>query len=248
MDDPSDMGSYPDRIRSWARSGALAARPNSSTTDVQQQAVKLGPVTKADRGPLTFRHGVDTDPQAAGGRPDLLASETEAGNPTGSMTNPQDGASSPVAQDETKLSRAQRALRALKMIICYSWINVLLICVPAGIAVHAAHLNHTVIFVVNALAIVPLAALLGYATESVARRMGDTVGALMNVTFGNAVELIILFDSLSTPLKLTLSLTFLPACMFVLHRKVLEKELCIQSPLESTAFVLALEINVLCSD
>ncbi len=48
-----------------------------------------------------------------------------------------------------------------------------------------------VIFAMNALAIVPLASLLSYATESVASRLGDTIGALLNVTFGNAVELII---------------------------------------------------------
>lgn len=47
------------------------------------------------------------------------------------------------------------------------------------------------VFGVNAVAIIPLASLLSHATESVASRMGDTVGALMNVTFGNAVELII---------------------------------------------------------
>ena len=44
----------------------------------------------------------------------------------------------------------------------------------------------------NAIAIIPLSGLLSYATESVASTMGDTVGALMNVTFGNAVELVIL--------------------------------------------------------
>jgi Ca2+:H+ antiporter len=48
-----------------------------------------------------------------------------------------------------------------------------------------------VVFAMNAVAIVPLAGVLSYATESVASRLGDTVGALMNVTFGNAVELII---------------------------------------------------------
>lgn len=48
-----------------------------------------------------------------------------------------------------------------------------------------------VIFAMNAVAIVPLAGLLSHATESVASRLGDTVGALMSVTFGNAVELII---------------------------------------------------------
>lgn len=48
-----------------------------------------------------------------------------------------------------------------------------------------------VVFAMNAIAIVPLAGLLSHATESVASRTGDTVGALINVTFGNAVELII---------------------------------------------------------
>jgi Ca2+:H+ antiporter len=48
-----------------------------------------------------------------------------------------------------------------------------------------------IIFAMNAIAIIPLAGLLAHATESVASRLGDTIGALMNVTFGNAVELII---------------------------------------------------------
>ncbi|KAI4104913.1 MAG: hypothetical protein L6R37_003037 [Teloschistes peruensis] len=43
----------------------------------------------------------------------------------------------------------------------------------------------------NAVAIIPLAALLAHATQCVAIEMGDTIGALMNITFGNAVELII---------------------------------------------------------
>lgn len=48
-----------------------------------------------------------------------------------------------------------------------------------------------VVFGMNAVAIIPLAGLLSHSTESVAGRCGDTVAALMNVTFGNAVELII---------------------------------------------------------
>ncbi|KAL8698100.1 MAG: hypothetical protein Q9224_002007, partial [Gallowayella concinna] len=43
----------------------------------------------------------------------------------------------------------------------------------------------------NAIAIIPLAGMLAFATESVAHRLGDTLGALLNVSFGNAVELII---------------------------------------------------------
>ncbi len=80
----------------------------------------------------------------------------------------------------------------IKDILFSSPINLLLVFVPVGIAVKAAGLSAGIIFAMNAIAIIPLAGLLSHATESVARRMGDTIGALMNVTFGNAVELIIL--------------------------------------------------------
>ena len=76
--------------------------------------------------------------------------------------------------------------------LLYSPVNVLLIFVPIGIAANFAHLNAEIIFAMNAVAIIPLAGLLSHATESVASRLGDTIGALLNVTFGNAVELIIL--------------------------------------------------------
>lgn len=81
--------------------------------------------------------------------------------------------------------------------ICHSWINVLLIFVPVGIACEAAGLNPAIIFAMNAVAIIPLAGLLSHATESVASRLGDTIGALINVTFGNAVELIIFIIALA---------------------------------------------------
>ena len=80
-----------------------------------------------------------------------------------------------------------------KRALCHSWVNVLLVFVPVGIAVQAAGLNPGLIFAMNAIAIIPLAGLLSHATECVASRLGDTVGALINVTFGNAVELIILY-------------------------------------------------------
>jgi len=93
---------------------------------------------------------------------------------------------------EEKPNIATRFYRVCKEVLLSSWINVLLVFVPIGIAVKIAGVNKTVVFAVNAIAIVPLASLLSHATESVASEMGDTIGALMNVTFGNAVELIIL--------------------------------------------------------
>ncbi|KAF7585489.1 hypothetical protein BBP40_010811 [Aspergillus hancockii] len=84
-----------------------------------------------------------------------------------------------------------RFARHTKHALCHSWVNVLLVFVPVGIACEAVKLSPAVIFAMNAVAIIPLAGLLSHATESVASRLGDTVGALINVTFGNAVELII---------------------------------------------------------
>lgn len=87
----------------------------------------------------------------------------------------------------------QRFMHTFKQILFCSKINVLLVFVPVGIAVAQVHsLSPGIIFAMNAIAIVPLAGLLSFATESVAHRLGDSLGALLNVTFGNAVELIIL--------------------------------------------------------
>jgi Ca2+:H+ antiporter len=50
---------------------------------------------------------------------------------------------------------------------------------------------HTLLFVLSVCAIVPLAALLSHATESVAAKTGDAVGGLLNATLGNLTELVI---------------------------------------------------------
>src|SRR5690348_10173898 len=68
----------------------------------------------------------------------------------------------------------------------------MLVFVPVVLAVeHAAPTAHTALFVLAVLAIVPLAALLSHATESVAERTGDAIGGLLNATLGNLTELII---------------------------------------------------------
>jgi Ca2+:H+ antiporter len=55
---------------------------------------------------------------------------------------------------------------------------------------------HTLLFLLSVLAIVPLAALLSHATESVAAKTGDAVGGLLNATLGNLTELIIALSAL----------------------------------------------------
>lgn len=56
--------------------------------------------------------------------------------------------------------------------------------------------SHTLLFALSVLAIVPLAALLSHATESVAAKTGDAVGGLLNATLGNLTELVIALAAL----------------------------------------------------
>ncbi|CAK7211836.1 hypothetical protein SCUCBS95973_001259 [Sporothrix curviconia] len=72
-----------------------------------------------------------------------------------------------------------------------SYINLLLVAAPVGIALHFTSVDPIAIFVVNFIAIIPLAAMLSSATEEIALRTGETLGGLLNATFGNAVELIV---------------------------------------------------------
>ncbi|KAJ5751390.1 uncharacterized protein N7511_008355 [Penicillium nucicola] len=79
----------------------------------------------------------------------------------------------------------------LRATILNSWVNVLILAAPVGIALHVVQANPIAIFVVNFIAIIPLAAMLSYATEEIALRTGETIGGLLNASFGNAVELIV---------------------------------------------------------
>jgi Ca2+:H+ antiporter len=61
---------------------------------------------------------------------------------------------------------------------------------------HVAPDSHTLLFALSVAAVVPLAALLSAATESVAARTGDAVGGLLNATLGNLTELVIALAAL----------------------------------------------------
>lgn len=80
----------------------------------------------------------------------------------------------------------------LQRTLLSSWINLLLVAAPVGIALnYVKSIDRVVVFVVNFIAIIPLAAMLSFATEEIALRTGETLGGLLNATFGNAVELIV---------------------------------------------------------
>ena len=62
---------------------------------------------------------------------------------------------------------------------------------PIAVGLEFTHANPIAIFAASALAIIPLAGLMGRATEHLAEKLGEGVGGLLNATFGNAAELII---------------------------------------------------------
>jgi Ca2+:H+ antiporter len=73
-----------------------------------------------------------------------------------------------------------------------SWLDLLLVLVPVAIALHfAAPDRHVLVFAVSCLAIVPIAGLMGRATEVVAARVGTALGGFLSAALGNAAELIL---------------------------------------------------------
>lgn len=81
-----------------------------------------------------------------------------------------------------------------------SAIYILLIFAPIAAALEFAHADHLVLFVISAIALIPLAKLIGDSTEHLATYYGPTAGSLLNVTFGNAAEIIIAVTAISAGL------------------------------------------------
>ncbi|QKX54986.1 uncharacterized protein TRUGW13939_02076 [Talaromyces rugulosus] len=196
-----------DRPGIWNRINAFVSRATERHGPSGREKSVL-PVTNAP----SKQNGGLADTHAARQPPVELhqSKDTSYSNGDSSTTDPgqtvsvdtQDGEKNSAL--ERKQSLASRFITSTKLILFSSWVNVLLVFVPIGIALGAMEksmgdrspVSPTVIFALNAIAIIPLAWMLGYATECVASNMGDTIGALLNVTFGNAVELIIFIIAL----------------------------------------------------
>src|SRR3989449_5684052 len=71
------------------------------------------------------------------------------------------------------------------------WPYLLVPFIPLAIVLDVVDASPSAVFFVSALGVIPTAALMGRATEELAARSGPGIGGLLNVTFGNAPELII---------------------------------------------------------
>ncbi len=230
--------SFLERIRSWAKNQAHGTSPlskdssrnptlplsHSTSANTQQTVIgrddsndtsKVPPFASADLPGLT----------SSGNTSHNAADNTSTLTPTSAPPAETDGEGNFVnGEAKEKNNVMVRFWHTGKGIILSSYVNVLLVFVPIGIASKAANLSPGIIFGMNAVAIIPLAGLLSHATESVAKRMGDTVGALMNVTFGNAVELIILYVNFDSASTINYQLTITSSMYVYLNRDQDKKE------------------------
>ncbi|GAB1197258.1 hypothetical protein APSETT444_006551 [Aspergillus pseudonomiae] len=86
----------------------------------------------------------------------------------------------------------RNAWHVVQVTLFSSYANVMLVFVFLGILAGARGWEPSAVFLLNFLAIFPLASLLSFATEELSKSVGQTVGGLINATFGNAVEMIVL--------------------------------------------------------
>jgi Ca2+:H+ antiporter len=95
--------------------------------------------------------------------------------------------------DDTGASRFGNAFIFATNYTAKNWGRLMLVFVPFGVLAPILGWGDTAVFVLNCLAVIPLADVLCRATDDVAGFMGETLGALLNITMGNATELVILY-------------------------------------------------------
>jgi Ca2+:H+ antiporter len=78
----------------------------------------------------------------------------------------------------------------------HRWLNLLLLFVPGAIVLDLLHVSPLMIFVASALAIAPLASVLGESTGNLASHCGPAIGGILSATMGNFTEMIIAFFAL----------------------------------------------------
>jgi Ca2+:H+ antiporter len=182
---------------------SAALRPSNVKAEDQEQATETGPAT-ITQGVLRQR--------TSGGREPSSSEATATAEHTQETEKPKKSRTffKHITPKEPFTVRNQ-----IQRTLFNSWLNVLLLAAPAGIAInYVPSVNRVAVFIVNFIAIVPLAAMLGFATEEIALRTGETLGGLLNATFGyvcssippspgdtdstsNAVELIVAIIALA---------------------------------------------------
>eukprot|EP00554_Chaetoceros_debilis_P014806 CAMPEP_0194119342 /NCGR_PEP_ID=MMETSP0150-20130528/38975_1 /TAXON_ID=122233 /ORGANISM="Chaetoceros debilis, Strain MM31A-1" /LENGTH=753 /DNA_ID=CAMNT_0038811011 /DNA_START=59 /DNA_END=2320 /DNA_ORIENTATION=+ len=112
-------------------------------------------------------------------------------------------------QLQTNVFTFKDEARASLLLMSNAKLNILIICGPAAIISSIAGFNETIIFCFAGLALIPCAERLSFVTEQVAEHTNETIGALLNATFGNAPEFLISSAALRSGFYRVVQLTLL---------------------------------------
>lgn len=96
-----------------------------------------------------------------------------------------------VALGDNMSGSGRKFLNPYKEILTANYLNILLLFVPLGVFAGLFKYSALVVFSLNFISIIPLAAVLSDTTEVLASKTSNTIGGLLNATFGNVVELIV---------------------------------------------------------
>jgi Ca2+:H+ antiporter len=122
-------------------------------------------------------------------------------------------------------SSRDRAPQSIRAFLIGNRLNILVVFLPIALGLRALGTNDVLVFLASALAVLPLAGLIGAATEEVAHYVGPGIGGFLNATFGNAAELIIavlaLREGLTEVVKASLTGSVLGNLLLVLGLSML---------------------------
>jgi Ca2+:H+ antiporter len=111
------------------------------------------------------------------------------------MSDRKDGLES-TTEANVEEKEEETTLEALRDMIFGQWISLLLVFMPFAILSHTLQWSPVAVFWFNFFTMIPLASILGDFTEEVAAHTNEVIGGLVNATFGNAVEVVVVIQAL----------------------------------------------------
>ncbi|KAJ3153766.1 hypothetical protein HDU86_005099 [Geranomyces michiganensis] len=179
------------KVQSWAKHEARNVRgsPFSRSTPARRRISdsETGLNNNNDSSTVIHMEGTGNSTSPLTGTNNADHSSIESINSAPHISNN----NSTIANEKTPAHKHNLSLWGqIRAALFGSYVNILLVFVPIGIAMHFIKASSLVVFITCFIAIIPLAGMLSYATEELALRVGETLGGLLNASFGNAVELI----------------------------------------------------------
>lgn len=150
----------------------------------------------ADEAPPAPPPTRERGPRAAAAPQGQPAASTDAARPQGRRARQETATEPPVAPEATRTTAPVVAKLDIRSGRRFSLLSILYLALPVAGWLYLTDGPPVATFTAACLAVLPLAGLMGTATEQIAERTGPTLGGLMNATFGNAAELIIAFAAL----------------------------------------------------